>query len=237
MNRKEIKEEAKKKIVGNKWKLIWPVLLVGLVIGIIEGILGNIAGVETATVEVSEEALEGKNAFEAFMIGFKDGMAEATPTPVWYELVMALISLVEAVFMVGYVKYVLNIVRTGEAKFNDIVDFFKTNWSRVLITSVVSGLIVFGLTLLLVIPGIIKALAFAMIDYLLVDTELSPKEVRNKSQSMMNGYKWDYVVFNLSFIGWILLVPFTLGILLVWLFPYMTVAQALYYEKLKEING
>ena len=37
-------------------------------------------------------------------------------------------------------------------------------------------------------------------------------------------------------IGWILLVPFTLGILLIWLTPYMVIADALYYDKLKEIT-
>lgn len=57
-----------------------------------------------------------------------------------------------------------------------------------------------------------------------------------KSWSMMKGYKWNYLVFTLSFLGWILLSPFTLFILLIWLVPYMEVAIILYYEKLKDAN-
>ena len=54
------------------------------------------------------------------------------------------------------------------------------------------------------------------------------------SQKMMKGYKWDYCTFMFSFIGWIILGAFTFGILYTWLIPYMNVAEALYYEKLKE---
>ena len=52
----------------------------------------------------------------------------------------------------------------------------------------------------------------------------------------MKGYKGDYFVFLLSFIGWFLLVPFTLGIILIWLLPYILVAQIIYYEKLSELK-
>ena len=44
-------------------------------------------------------------------------------------------------------------------------------------------------------------------------------------------------VFILSFIGWIILSPFTLFLLFIWLVPYMSVADAIYYDKLKEKNN
>ena len=53
----------------------------------------------------------------------------------------------------------------------------------------------------------------------------------------MKGYKADYFVFMLSFLGWILLGVLTLGILYIWLYPYMETAKILYYEKLKEIKS
>ena len=40
MNRKEIKEEAKKKIQGNKWDILWPLL----VISVITSLLGRLFG-------------------------------------------------------------------------------------------------------------------------------------------------------------------------------------------------
>ena len=76
-------------------------------------------------------------------------------------------------------------------------------------------------------------LAYAFVDYLVVDTDVTGNDALRESREMMKGYKWNYFVFGLSFLGWILLVPFTLGILLIWLYPYMTVATAIYYERLK----
>ena len=35
MNRAEIKEAAKEKIRGNKWNIIWPIIVIGVVTGFI----------------------------------------------------------------------------------------------------------------------------------------------------------------------------------------------------------
>ena len=57
-----------------------------------------------------------------------------------------------------------------------------------------------------------------------------------KSKEMMLGYKNDYFLFMLSFTGWILFSILTLGIGLIYVIPYITVCQALYYEELKKIT-
>ena len=89
---------------------------------------------------------------------------------------------------------------------------------------------------LFIIPGIILTFGLAMSSLIVIDTDLGPIDALKKSWSMMKGYKWNYFVFILSFLGWILLSPFTLFLLLIWLVPYMTVAEIIYYEKLKEIK-
>ena len=97
-------------------------------------------------------------------------------------------------------------------------------------------LVIFACSLLFVIPGIIMALAYSMVAYIIIDTDKTGVDAMKESRAMMKGYKWNYFVFGLSFIGWILLTPFTFGLLLIWLYPYMTVADVLYYEKLKEVT-
>ena len=52
----------------------------------------------------------------------------------------------------------------------------------------------------------------------------------------MQGYKWDYFIFGLSFIGWILLIGFTFGIAMIWVMPFILIAQTLYYEELKKLK-
>ena len=56
-------------------------------------------------------------------------------------------------------------------------------------------------------------------------------EIR-QSKALMRGHKGEYFTLCLSFFGWLLLSGLTLGILGIWLEPYMTVTQANYYNSL-----
>ena len=53
----------------------------------------------------------------------------------------------------------------------------------------------------------------------------------------MKGHKWDFFILNLSFIGWSILALFTLGILCLWLVPYMNVTFANFYNSIKDENA
>ena len=85
----------------------------------------------------------------------------------------------------------------------------------------------------LIVPGVIVGLMFSMTSYLLADGETNIGDVLKKSINMMKGYKWNYFVFCLSFLGWILLGVVTLGLAYIYVLPYMNVATTLYYEELK----
>ncbi|MCF0164738.1 MAG: DUF975 family protein, partial [Bacteroidales bacterium] len=63
--------------------------------------------------------------------------------------------------------------------------------------------------------------------------ELSELDTIRLSKNMMKGHKWELFVLQLSFIGWILLSLLSLGIGLLWVIPYMQVAEAHFYEDVK----
>ncbi|MBQ8892221.1 MAG: DUF975 family protein [Bacilli bacterium] len=208
MNRKEIKELAKSKIKGNLWDLLWPILLIGA----IEGVLTSIFAPTTYNVsDLGQIQITTSNQPAAIIIGLIAGIA-----------------------MVAYKKYLINFVRNGKVESNDMINCIKEKWLQIVITELLMGIIIGIASILLVIPGIIAALGLSMATYLVVDTELSGVDSLKKSWEIMKGYKLDYFVFDLSFIGWALLTPFTLGLLLIWLAPYMSVADTIYYDKLKE---
>ena len=208
MNRKEIKELAKSKIKGNLWDLLWPILLIGA----IEGVLTSIFAPTTYNVsDLGQIQITTSNQPAAIIIGLIAGIA-----------------------MVAYKKYLINFVRNGKVESNDMINCIKEKWLQIVITELLMGIIIGIASILLVIPGIIAALGLSMATYLVVDTELSGVDSLKKSLEIMKGYKLDYFVFDLSFIGWALLTPFTLGLLLIWLAPYMSVADTIYYDKLKE---
>ena len=204
MDRKAIKQEAREKIKGNIWNILWPLLIIGAISGAISTIFGGGQTTSTDSVNVT--------------VNFASTVS----------------TLITAFLTAGYIKYLLNFVRTGKFDSNAILNTIKEKWLNILIAEILVGVIVGLCTLLLVVPGIIMALAYTFAMYLVVDKDVAGNESLKASREMMNGYKWDYFVFELSFIGWIILGIFTLGILYIWLVPYMQVASALYYEKLLE---
>ena len=222
MDRKEIKEKAKELIKGKKWQIWWPLLIISLVSSVLENLIGpKYSGLDNLKI-TSFEQLSQLNL----------------PAPTPTQLILSLlVGIVIGIAGVAYNKYILKLVRGEEPEFNDIIETIKERWLSILLVELIVGVVVSVCAIFFVIPGIIMALAYAMAGYLVVDTDLEAMEVIKKSRAMMNGYKWNYFVFGLSFIGWILLIPFTLGILIIWLIPYMIVSMALYYENLKEING
>ena len=89
-------------------------------------------------------------------------------------------------------------------------------------------------SLLLVIPGIIKAFSYAMTPFILEDNpELTAVECIHRSRMMMRGHKFDLFWLWLSFIGWGILCIFTAGIGFLWLVPYIETSNAAFYEEVK----
>ena len=211
MNRVEIKELAKTKIQGNKWNIIWPMLVIAVITSILSRLFGGSVNID----------IQNMQSFSFSPIQYGGNL---------------LVSLLVGVITAGYLKYILNFVRTGKFNTDDIINTIKEKWLDILIAQILVTVIVSLCTILFVIPGIIMALAYTFAIFIVIDTDTKGNDALKVSREMMNGYKWNYFVFVLSFFGWILLVPFTLGILLVWLYPYMIVASVLYYEKLKEIS-
>lgn len=92
-------------------------------------------------------------------------------------------------------------------------------------------------SLLLIVPGIVKALAYSQAKYIvkdLVDSgqDVGATEAITNSRQLMNGHKWEYFLLNLTFIGWVILGCLSLGIGFLWISPYIQVTKAKYYRKL-----
>lgn len=90
-------------------------------------------------------------------------------------------------------------------------------------------------SLLLVIPGIVKALSYAMTPYIMAqEPNLTATEAIRKSMAMMDGHKWELFLLYLSFIGWDLLAGLTLGLGHLVLNPYKEAACTAFYRELQQ---
>lgn len=90
-------------------------------------------------------------------------------------------------------------------------------------------------SLLLIIPGIIKAIAYSMTPFILADSKnVSATDALKLSMRMTYGYKGAIFVMGLSFIGWGILTAMTGGILAIFYTgPYVNTSFAGMYHELK----
>lgn len=136
---------------------------------------------------------------------------------------------------VGLVFYLVKFINNDKPQFTDVfsksADFVKD-----LAVGFLTGLFIFLWSLLLIIPGIIKSFAYALVPMLLGEDkykDLTYTGYITKSREMMAGHKMDYFVLKLSFIGWHLLAILTLGILELWIVPYQRVAETKFLYDVK----
>ena len=136
---------------------------------------------------------------------------------------------------VGYYKAFrnLNAENDGEILRNTFRETFNS-WGRNIWGMFLMYLFISLWSLLFIIPGLIKTFSYALTPYILKDyPELSANQAINLSRKMMKGHKLDYFCLCLTFIGWIILTVFTLGIGLIWLMPYMSSTSAAFYLDVK----
>ena len=142
--------------------------------------------------------------------------------------------LVAGAMTVGLNTFMLSVSRERDIQLSSLMDGF----SQYLITLgayLLQCLFVFLWSLLLIVPGIIAAYSYSMTFYILADSdgEIGPMEAIRKSKKMMKGNKWKLCCLTFRFFGWALLCVLTLGIGFLWLFPYMSVSVAKFYDDIK----
>ncbi|MGV2940890.1 DUF975 family protein [Mesobacillus sp. LC4] len=163
-----------------------------------------------------------------------------TETPVIADMVNLLISFLFIPLTVASYWFYLSIARWNDPKISDVFAVYK-EWElslKLIGTSILVGIFTLLWSLLLIIPGIIKGLSYSQVFFLLRDNpELSALEAITESKVRMKGYKWKYFLMNLSFIGWAFIAIFTFGIGFLWLTPYISTANATFYNELIAPQG
>ena len=88
---------------------------------------------------------------------------------------------------------------------------------------------------LFLIPGIVKILAYSQMFFIIAESpDMDVRTAMNLSKKITQGHKMDLFIMALSFIGWLILSGFTFGILLLWLIPYMNMAEINAYHSIKQ---
>ena len=172
-----------------------------------------------------------------------------------YWVITIIVSLLSGLFTAGTAYFFLNICRGNEYRYGDLFHAFKANPARFIIVALITGLPTFLSTLptyfwtpttedelilyslislvsiyIGAIISLIISLFFALSNYLLLDfPEMGAIDSLRMSARLMKGNKGRYFYISISFIGWILLSMFTLGIALLWIEPYINMTMTYFY--------
>jgi len=136
------------------------------------------------------------------------------------------------VIQLGYCKFLLKQHDDRDPEFNDLFSEFG-RFGTGFAQNFLRNLYITLWSLLLIIPGIIKALSYAMTPYILAENPgMGANEAITRSRELMDGYKADLFVLRLTFLGWDILAALTLNIGYLWLNPYKNAAEAAFYREL-----
>lgn len=137
----------------------------------------------------------------------------------------------------GFSIFFLHIVRQKEVKYGNLFDGYR-DFFRILFTSLLQTIYTQLWSLLLIIPGIVKALSYSMTSFVLHDhPELKYNGAIEESMRLMKGSKMKLFILYLSFIGWGILCILTLGIGFFLLQPYIQTSKAAFYQDLLSIDA
>lgn len=213
INRKLLKQDAKNVFHAHYWALVGGYLIFAL----ISGFLGS--GVSYI--------FSGGGTFSHLDEIFQFNSFIARP---------AIVTTLLGIFVglpleIGQYHYALE-NRKGHVDFSQALSHgFTHNYGNVILVLFLRNLFIFLWSLLLVVPGIVKAYQYRLVGYLVAeDPNLTYEAALERSKTMMDGHKMDAFVLDLSFIGWFLLSAITCGLVgIFWVMPYYQQTDAEFY--------
>ena len=128
-------------------------------------------------------------------------------------------------------------IRYGEQRANifTFIGGFLRRYIRTMWVYFLCGLKILLFTLLLIIPGLVKALELAIVPYVLADNpKMKTREVFEEAHLLMKGCKWKLLCLEISFLGWWLLCIITCGLAVPFFMPYYQATMAQFYRCAKQ---
>jgi uncharacterized membrane protein len=138
--------------------------------------------------------------------------------------------------MVGLSIYLVDLIdqKTDGKKIELILEGFKRSFANSMVAILLVQVFTLLWTLVFIIPGIVKALAYSMTPYVIAeDPTIDAMTAISKSQELMRGHKMRLLGLYLSFLGWFILSILTLGIGFIFLAPYIQLTVANFYVDIR----
>ncbi len=168
----------------------------------------------------------------AFFIALFFAMRMALEVNIFLGVILHIFYYVSTIVIsMGLVKIALKFYDNEKGKFSDLFSQYRLFFNY-LFALILYALIIWGGTLLLIIPGIIWGIKVWFFDYLVVDKKLGPIKALKKSSAITKGFKWDllgffFVAFVINLLGVLFLL---IGLFVT--IPVTMMATVFVYRKL-----
>ncbi len=247
IDRRELKQQARIAMGNARPRPYWVCLAYMVILTLLELLSMSLSGSIEAYKQMFLSARMGVVAYvEPVPMGGMTG---------W--ILDVALQIMTAVMAVGFVIYALRVWRHVHASVGDLFDgfgvFFRAVWIQLLPSLLIglwSMLYAFPAATLVVMtrqswwmivllpllaPAIMASYSYRLATYVMLDRpELGGFQCVAVSRDMMRGHRWELFKLDMSFIGWGLLcaIPVVGLFLAIWLYVYMQVTEAGYYETL-----
>ncbi len=239
-NRQAVKETGLISMKRNYWNSVLVAFIATLFAGASVGI-GRSVGNSSSW----KEEFENSN-----ITGFSDISLDDPQTIAIFMVVLGAIGVIALIAALLRIL-VFNPLTVGCDKFfiknqyenasaSEIGYAFKNNYGNTVLAMFLMRLIIGLGFICFFVPGVILSFSYKLVPYILSEEpELGAVDVLKKSRAMMQGNKWNWFVFELSYIGWHILAAFTCEILnLFYVSPYLQNALAALYIAIRDnFNG
>lgn len=227
-DRKELKAKGKAAFKANYWKCVIVALIFAL-------FLGGGASAGKNKVDDANDGDSGQKLVEELRQMPTEVVGVIAGALVGVSLIATAVKLlVVNPLGVGCKRFFL-VNSDAPAELNELGYSFKNGYGSAVLAMFLRDLFIALWTMLLIVPGIIKAYSYRMVPYILAENpNVGGMEAIKRSKEMMKGHKWNAFILDLSFIGWILVAVFTADIAgVLWTNPYMEATNAELYKAIK----
>ena len=229
IHRKELKQEARG-ILKNAQVSVYLFTLLFLVITLV---LSLLSGLFTGTLASDLEKI------------FTDlGIPFTFHLPSFFELpevactfIALIVGMISTVLAQGYTLYHLGIHEKRTMPYATLFDGF-TFAGKIILLDILTTVLITLWSFLLVLPGLVAAYRYSLAVYNLCENpDIGVMEALRMSKKQTRGYKWSLFVLDLSFIGWYILSALTMGLLNIWLEPYVMQTRVCCFQFIKRATG
>ncbi len=228
MKRREMKKAAKENLRGRR---IGPFLICLLFLLLtLPGAICNLAATTIneylSLVEQQGIIIEQLKQFDTIALT-QYAANFATLASIFYYLI-------DAHAQVGLSRYFIRFGREKAGLGAFLGGFFK-KYFRTMWVYLLTALKLILWMLLFIVPGIIKAVEYSMLHFVMADNpDLSTREVYRETRALMKGCKWKFFWLEFSFIGWYILCVVTCGLAVPFFLPYHSATLAEFYHYAKD---